>query len=63
MKSKGYHISQRVRKRIEELIGWCKTVGGLARAGFIGRWKLRQQSKATGAAYNLLRIARLALVG
>lgn len=63
MKTKGYSISQRVRKRIEELIGWCKTVGGLARAGFIERWKIRQQCEATGAAYNLLRMARLAPAG
>jgi transposase len=63
MKTKGYAISQRVRKRIEELIGWCKTVGGMARAWFIGRWKIRQQSEATAAAYNLLRMARLAPAG
>jgi hypothetical protein len=56
----GYSISQRVRKRIEELIGWCKCVGGLARAGFIGRWRIRQQGEAAAAAYNLLRMARLA---
>ncbi len=23
-------MSQRIRKRIEEVFGWCKTVGGLA---------------------------------
>lgn len=63
MKTLGYTISQRVRKRIEELIGWCKTVGGMARAWFIGRWKIRQQAEATGAAYNLLRLARLAPAG
>ena len=63
MKTQGYAISQRVRKRIEELIGWCKTVGGMARAWFIGRWKIRQQSEATAAAYNLLRMARLAPAG
>ena len=63
MKTKGYAISQRVRKRVEELIGWCKMVGGLARAWFIGRWKIRQQSEATAAAYNLLRMARLAPAG
>lgn len=63
MKTKGYAISQRIRKRAEEVIGWCKTVGGLARAWFIGRWKLRQQSEATAAAYNLLRMARLAPAG
>jgi transposase len=63
MKTRGYTISQRVRKRIEEVIGWCKTVGGMARAWFIGRWKIRQQSEATAAAYNLLRMARLAPAG
>lgn len=63
MTTKGYAISQRIRKRVEEVIGWCKTVGGLARARFIGRWKLRQQSEATAAAYNLLRMARLAPAG
>lgn len=60
MQTKGYAISQRIRKRAEEVIGWCKTVGGLARAWFIGRWKLRQQSEVTAAAYNLLRLVRLA---
>ena len=60
MKTKGYAISQWIPKRVEELIGWCKTVGGVARAWFIGRWKLRQQSEATAAAYNLLRLTRMA---
>lgn len=62
-KTLGYAISQRVRKRIEEVIGWCKTVGGLARAWFIGHWKIRQQAEATAAAYNLLRLARLQPAG
>ena len=55
-----YAISQRIRKRVEEIIGWCKSVGGLARSRFVGRWKLKQQSEVTAAAYNLLRMARLA---
>jgi transposase len=58
--SEPYAISQRIRKRVEEIIGWCKSVGGLARSRFVGRWKLKQQSEVTGAAYNLLRMARLA---
>ena len=58
--NKGYAISQRIRKRIEEIFGWLKVVGGLARARFIGRWKIKQQAEITGAAYNLLRMARLA---
>ena len=57
--TQSYAISQRIRKRIEEIIGWCKTIGGLARARFVGRWKIKLQSEVTGAAYNLLRLARL----
>jgi len=58
-KSKGYGLSQRIRKRIEEIFGWCKMIGGLGRARFVGRWKIKLQSQITAAAYNLLRLARL----
>ena len=61
--NKGYAISQRIRKRIEEIFGWLKAVGGMARARFIGRWKIKQQAEITGAAYNLLRMARLTPAG
>jgi transposase len=59
MKTKGYAISQRVRKRVEEIFGWMKTVGDLARTRFVGRWKILQEMLVTGAAYNLLRLVRL----
>lgn len=59
MKQIGYSISQRVRKRVEEVFGWMKAVGGMARARFVGRWKIDQQMLASAAAYNLLRLARL----
>ena len=59
MRTKGYQISQRIRKRVEEIFGWFKTVGGLARARLVGRWKIAQEMLMTGAAYNLLRLARL----
>lgn len=58
--TKAHTLSQRIRKRVEELIGWCKTIGGLARARFVGRWKIAMQAASTAAAYNLLRMARLA---
>jgi transposase len=58
--TKPYQVSQRIRKRVEEIFGWCKTIGGLARSNFVGRWKLKQQSEVAAAAYNLLRMARLA---
>lgn len=57
--TKGYHLSQRIRKRIEEIIGWLKTVGTLARTRFIGRWQINQEGLITAAAYNLLRRVRL----
>lgn len=59
-KTREYRCSQRVRKRVEEIIGWCKTIGGLARARFVGRWRIELQGEVTAAAYNLLRLARLA---
>ena len=62
MKAKGYAVSQWVRKRVEEVFGWMKTVGGLARTRFVGRWKIAQDALMTGAAYNLLRMARLETV-
>ena len=58
-KTKGYLLSQRIRKRIEEIFGWFKTVGTLARTRFIGRWKIGQEGVITAAAYNLLRLVRL----
>ena len=59
MKTAAYRTGQRVRKRVEEIIGWCKTVGGLRPTRFVGRWKIRLQALATGAAYILLRLVRL----
>lgn len=55
----GYAISQRVRKRIEECFGWLKTIAGLARSRWVGRWKLRQHFELTAAAYNLVRMTKL----
>jgi len=55
----GYQLSQRKRKLVEEIFGWGKVVGGLRRARHAVRWKIRQCVEMIGAAYNLLRIARL----
>jgi len=57
--TKGYNTSQRIRKRVEEIIGWFKTIGGMARARFVGRWKIEQQALIVAGAYNLLRMAKL----
>jgi len=49
----------RVRKRVEGIIGWCQTIGGLARTRFVGRWRIGLPAAITGAACNRPRLARL----
>jgi transposase len=56
-----YALSQRVRKRAEEIFGWWKTVGGLRKTRFRGRARSELYAFLVGAAYNLLRMSRLAL--
>ena len=55
----GYTVSQRLRKRVEEIFGWMKTVGGLRRTRFKGRRRTQLAAYLTGAAYNLIRMTRL----
>jgi transposase len=55
----GYVVSQRIRKRIEEIFGWMKTVGGFRRTRYRGRDRTQLTAYLVGAAYNLLRIAKL----
>jgi len=59
MKQARYRLSQRLRKRVEEIFGWCKTVGRMTRTRFVGRWKIAQEALLTLSAYNLIRLARL----
>lgn len=54
-----YEISQRKRKRVEEIFGWLKTVAGMRKTRFQGVARIRQQAHFAGAAYNLLRISKL----
>jgi len=55
----GYAISQRLRKRVEEIFGWMKTIGGFRRTRFRGTDRTQLAAYFVGAAYNLLRMARL----
>lgn len=55
----GYSISQRVRKRIEEIFGWVKTVGNFRKTRYKGQAKTQHAAYLVGTAYNLLRIAKL----
>ncbi len=55
----GYQTSLKIRKRIEEIFGWAKTVGGLRKARFVGLAKVSAQTAFTLAAYNLTRMATI----
>jgi transposase len=55
----GYEISQRVRKRIEEVFGWGKTVGPLRQVKLRGTEKVDWLLTFVAAAYNLVRIRNL----
>lgn len=59
MRHDGYWKSQRARKRIEEIFGWMKTIGGLRRTRFRGRRRTELHALLVGTAYNLLRLAKL----
>jgi transposase len=55
----GYDISQRCRKRIEEVFGWTKTTGGVAQVKVRGLAKVRAVFTFAILAYNLVRIPKL----
>jgi transposase len=54
-----YAMSQRQRKRVEEIFGWTKAYGGLRRTLARGLARVELHAYLVGAAYNLLRLARL----
>jgi hypothetical protein len=55
----GYKVSQRLRKRVEEIFGWTKTVGGGRKLRYVGLEPNQLWAGLTGAAYNLVRIVRI----
>jgi transposase len=57
----GYRKSQRWRKRVEEIFGWLKTVGGGGKLRFIGLKRNQFWAELTVAAYNLVRMAHIAV--
>jgi transposase len=56
----GYAISQRKRKRVEEIFGWLKTVGGLRKTRHRGVDRVGWMFTFALAAYNLVRMRNLA---
>jgi transposase len=55
----GYEISQRKRKRVEQVFGWMKVVGGLKKVKLRGIDKVGWLFTFTAAAYNLCRLRNL----
>ena len=58
----GYAISQRCRKRIEEVFGWIKSSAGLAKVKLRGRARVDAVFTLALAAYNLIRLPKLLAV-
>jgi transposase len=58
-RGKGYAMSLRRRKMIEEAFGWIKTVGGLRKTRHKGLAKVSGQALFCFAAYNLTRLLNL----
>lgn len=57
--SDGYAVSQRCRKRIEEIFGWLKAAAGFASVKVRGKPKVDATFTLAVAAYNLIRIPKL----
>jgi Transposase DDE domain len=55
----GYAVSQRCRKRIEEVFGWLKGSAGLAKIKLRGRARVEAVFTLALAAYNLIRLPKL----
>lgn len=63
MHTLAYQLSQRARKKVEQVFGWLKQPGGLRKVRHVGRWKIQQVAYLWAAAYNLLRLANLERAG
>jgi len=55
----GYRLSQRKRKRVEEIFGWMKTVGTMRKRRHRGKARVGWMFTFAAAAYNLIRIRNL----
>ena len=57
----GYIVSQRVRKRVEEVFGWMKTVGVRRKTRFRGARRVSLAFTFAATAYNLVRMRNIEL--
>ncbi len=54
----GYAVSLRIRKRVEEVFGWMKTVGDFRRTRYRGLERTGLAGYLVATAYNLVRPAK-----
>jgi hypothetical protein len=55
----GYAVSQRKRKRVEEIFGWIKTIAGLRKTKHRGRKRVGWMFTFAAAAFNWVRLRNL----
>ena len=55
----GYNVSLKIRKRVEEIFGWMKTIGCLGKLHHRGQERIQGIFTLAAAAYNLIRIRNL----
>ena len=55
----GYRVSQRIRKRIEEIFGWIKVNAGQDKTKFRGKERVNASFTLALTAYNLIRLPKL----
>jgi IS5 family transposase len=54
-----YAISQRCRKRVEEIFGWMKSIGGFRRTRYRGKERTGLWGQLVATTYNVIRITKL----
>jgi len=61
VRSRAYQLSQKCRRKIEEIFGWTKTTGCLRKSRYLGVARTHAAAQYVVAACNLVRMARLSL--
>ena len=59
LRSRAYRRSQHIRRGVERIFGWCKSVGGLRKTRYRGLPRVSVHAQLVATAYNLLRLANL----
>ncbi len=61
VRSKAHQLSQKCRRKIEEIFGWAKTTGCFRKSRYLGVERTHAAAQYVIAACNLVRMARLSL--